>query len=141
MLPYLVTSSEEGVALLELADGRFQMFEEGKVAAFASGYQYLLVERALAKFLRDRKLPGVRFKPAVIFSRVSRQEHHTHVQVKVAECFNVDEIKVLQLDGNRLLSMNGEHFFVSPSLKQALEDSGFSSVQFSEGLSGFAGAA
>jgi hypothetical protein len=141
MLPFLVTSPEEGVALLELADGRFQMSEDGKVAAFASGYQYLLVERALAKFLKDLKLPGVTFKPAVIFNRASRQEHRTHVQVSVTECFNVEEIKVLRLEGNRLLSMNGEHFFVSLSLKKALEDAGFSSVKFSEGLTGFAGAA
>ena len=49
MLPYLVTSNEDSVALLELTDGRFQMLEQGTVAQFAPGYQYVLAAKALAK--------------------------------------------------------------------------------------------
>jgi hypothetical protein len=40
-----------------------------------------------------------------------------------------------------MFAMNGEHFFVSPSLKFALEANEFSYLHFSEGLSGFASAA
>ncbi len=42
MLPHLVTSNEDSAALFELADGRFQLLEQGTVAKFASGYRYLL---------------------------------------------------------------------------------------------------
>ena len=55
MLPYLITSNEDSVALLELEDGRFQMLEQGPVARFASGYQYLLIDKALAKYLKSLK--------------------------------------------------------------------------------------
>jgi hypothetical protein len=140
MLPYLVTSNEDSVALLELDDGRFQMLEQGPVARFATGYQYLLVDRALAKYLKSLKVPQVTFAPAVILNRTAGREHRSHTRVFVLRSFHADEVKTLALDGRQLLAMNGEHFFVSPSLKFALEANEFSYLQFSEGLSGFAGA-
>jgi len=141
MLPYLITSNEDSVALLELEDGRFQMLEQGPVARFASGYQYLLVDRALAKYIKSLKVPQITFSPAVILNRATGQEHRSHTRVFVHRSFSPDEIKVLALDGRQMLAMNGEHFFVSPSLKFALEANEFSYLQFSEGLSAFAGAA
>jgi hypothetical protein len=141
MPPYFVTSREYSAALVELDDGRFQMLEQGKLAAFASGYRYLLVDRRLAKLLKSLKMPQVTFAPVAVVNRVTGEEHRTHVRVTVHESFDQDEIRSLQLEGPRLLTMNGEHFFVSPSLKQALEASGFSELQFFEGLSGFARAA
>jgi hypothetical protein len=141
MLPYLVTSNEDSVALLELDDGRFQMLEPGPVARFASGYQYLLVDRALAKYLKSLKVPQITFSRAVVLNRTTGEEHRSHTRVFVSRTFHSGEIKALALDGLRMLSMNGEHYFVSPSLKFALEANEFSYLEFSEGLSGFAGAA
>jgi len=141
MLPYLITSNEDSVALLELEDGRFQMIEPGPIARFASGYQYLLVDRALAKYLKSLKVPQITFAAAVIFNRITGEEHHSHMKVFVRQSLYPNDIKALALDGMQMFAMNGEHFFVSPSLKFALEANEFSYLQFSEGLSGFARAA
>lgn len=141
MLPYLVTSSEDSVALFELEGGRFQMIESGPVAQFASGYQYLLVSRTLAKYLKSLKVPQITFAPAVVLNRTTGEEHRSHTRVFVHQSFYPDDIKALALDGLQMFAMNGEHFFVSPSLKFALEANEFSYLQFSEGLNSFAGAA
>ncbi|MET0987407.1 MAG: hypothetical protein ABW034_18595 [Steroidobacteraceae bacterium] len=141
MLPYLVTSNEDSVALLELDDGRFRMLGQGSVAQFATGYQYLLVDRALAKYLKSLKVPQIAFAPAVVLNHTTGVERRSHTRVFVHQCFHLGELKALALDGLQMYAMNGEHFFVSPSLKFALEANEFSYLQFSEGLSGFARAA
>ena len=141
MLPYLVTSTEDSVALVELADGRFQALEQGPVAQFAAGYQYLLVDKVLAKYLKSLKVPQITFAPVVVFNRTTGEERRSHTRVFVHQSFSPDEVQSLALDGLKMFAMNGEHFFVSPSLKFALEANEFSYLEFSEGLSGFAGAA
>ena len=141
MLPYLITSNEDSVALLELEGGRFQMIEPGPIARFASGYQYLLVDRAFAKYLKSLKVPQITFAPAVIFNRITGEEHRSHTRVFVRQSLYPGDIKSLALDGMQMFAMNGEHFFVSPSLMFALEANEFSYLEFSEGLTGFAGAA
>ena len=141
MLPYLVTSNEDSVALLELADGRFQMLEQGTVAQFAPGYQYLLVAKALAKYLKSLKVPQVSFAPVIVLNRTTGQVHHSHTRVFVRQTVLPDEIKSLALDGLQMFAMNGEHFFVSPLLKFALEANEFGYLEFSAGLTGFASAA
>jgi len=140
MLPYLVTSIEDSVPLRELGDGRFQLLEQGPVAQFASGYQYLLVGKVLAKYLKSLKVPQITFVPAVILNRTTGEELRSHTRVLV-QSVSPDEIKSLALDGLRMFSMNGEHFFVTPSLRFALEANQFSYLEFSEGQSAFAGAA
>ena len=141
MLPYLITSNEDSVALLELDDGRFQMLEPGPIAEFASGFQYLLLGKALTKYLKSLKVPQVTYAPAVILNRTTGEEHRSHTRVFVHRSFSQNEVKSLALDGRQILAMNGEHFFVSPSLKFALEANEFSYLQFTEGLSAFASAA
>ena len=141
MLPYLVTSNEDSVALFELDDGRFQMLQQGPIARFATGYQYLLVDRALAKYLKSLKVPQVTFAPAIILNRATGEEYRSHLRVLVSKSFHADEIKSLDLDGLQLLAMNREHYFVSPSLKFALEANEFEFLEFSVGLSAFASAA
>jgi hypothetical protein len=118
MLPYLVTSNEDSVALLELDDGRFQMLEPGPLARFASGYQYLLVDRALAKYMKSLKIPQITLAPAVVLNRATGQEYRSHTRVFVSRSFHTNEIKALALEANP-----------------------FSYLEFSEGLSAFAGAA
>ena len=141
MLSYLITSNEDSVALLELSDGRFQMLGQGQVARFAVGHKYLLVDRALAKYLKSLKVPQVTFAPAVIVNRVTGEEHRSHTRVFIHKSLSQGEVKTLTLEGRQILAMNGEHFFVSPSLKFALEANEFSYLQFTEGLSAFASAA
>ena len=117
------------------------MLGQGPVARFAGGYQYLLVDKALAKYLKSLKVPQITFAPAVILNRTTGEERRSHTRVFVHRSFSQGEVKALALEGRQLLVMNGENFFVSPSLKFALEANEFSYLQFSEGLSAFASAA
>ena len=141
MLLYLITSSEDSVALLELDDGRFRMLEQGPVGRFATGYRYLLVHKALAKYLKSLKVPQIAFAPAVILNPTTGEEHRSHARVVVRQSVSQIEVKALTLEGLRMFEMNGEHYFVSPALKFALEANEFSYLQFSEGLSAVASAA
>jgi hypothetical protein len=77
----------------------------------------------------------------VILNRTTGEERRSHTTVFVQQSFHPDEVGALALDGLQMYAMNGEHFFVSPSLKFVLEANDFSYLQFSEGLSGFARAA
>lgn len=117
------------------------MLKQGPVGQFASGYQYLLVGKTLARYLRSLKVPHVTFAPAAIVNRTTGEVHHSHSRVFVAQTFLPDQICSLNLDGLQLYVMTGEHFFVSPSLRYALEANEFHYLEFSECMSGFAGAA
>ena len=141
MTPYLVTTSEDSVPLLELPDGRFQMLQEGTIAQFASGYQYLLVGRVLARYLKSLKVPQVTFAPATVVNRATGELHHSHTRVFVGQTVLPGHLKSLGLEGVQMLSMSGEHYFVSPSLKYALEANAFHYLEFTEGLPAHASAA
>ncbi len=105
-----------------------------------SGYKYLLVENALASYLESLGLERVHFESAVLFDRVTGEEFTSHTRLRVGQLFRDDQISDLALDGPRLLTMNDEYYFVSPELKELLEQGSFEYLQFSEGLNGFAGA-
>ena len=141
MLPYLLTSNEDGVALRELADGKFQMLEQGTIPHFAAGYQYLLVGKVLAKYLKSLKVPRLTFAPVAILNPTTGEIHHSHTRVFVHRSVLPSEIKSLTLEGLHMVAMNGEHYFVSLSLKYALEANAFGYLEFSEGHSVFARAA
>jgi len=53
----------------------------------------------------------------------------------------MDQMQDFALDGQRILILNDEYYFVSPSLKQVLERAGFDYLEFTEGLTGFAAGA
>jgi hypothetical protein len=141
MTPYLVTTSEDSVPLLELPDGSFQMLRQGKIAQFASGYQYLLVSRVLARYLKSLKVPRVTFAPATIIDRTTRELHHSHTRVFVGQTVLPEHVNSMDLEGLQMFAMSGEHYFVSPSLKYALEANAFHYLEFTEGLPSRASAA
>jgi hypothetical protein len=134
MTPYLITTSEDSVPLLELPDGKFQMLQQGTIAQFASGYQYLLVSRVLARYLKSLKVPQVTLAPATIINRTTGELHHSHTRVFVGKTALPGQLKSLDLDGLEMYAMSGEHYFVSPSLKYALEANAFHYLEFTEGL-------
>jgi len=140
-LPFCVACEQFEPRLYELADGRFQLVEQGALSPFMSGHRYLLTERPLAEFLKRVGLEGVQFEQAVIYDPLSKQEITTHTRIRVAQLFSTEQIKDLNLRGPRLLLMNDEYYFVSPELKVLLEESSFTYLRFSEGLNGFAASA
>jgi hypothetical protein len=111
----------------------------GVVGPFVAGHQFLLVEQRLAEFLQQLDIESVTFRTAVIVDPKSGNESRTHTRVIVQQFFRAADIRDLALDGYRLLTMGDEYYFVSPALKGELEAAGFDCLQFSEGLSSFAG--
>jgi hypothetical protein len=137
-LPFYIYCDEPADSLYQLQDGRFQLIAGGPIAPFMVGSDYVLIEEALANFLLVRGLDDIRFAPAIIYRRSTGEEYRTHEQITVRQRFDQRTIRDLALDGDRLLLMNNRYLFVSPTLKIALEDSGFRYLRFSEGLSEFA---
>ena len=138
-LPFHVYCDLPSCRLLELRDGRFQRIDRCPLSPFLAGYGYLIVEQPLADFLKSQDLHGVTFKDVVLFERSSGTEIFSHTRLQVSQFFSADQINDLQLDGPRLLRLSDEHYFVSPELKAALEESPFKYLSFSAGLEGFAG--
>jgi hypothetical protein len=139
MYPYCVYTEEFPVKLYPLKDGRFQLIEDGKPGPFMSGYNYLLVETKFAQYLENLNVESVTFRDVVILARSKNEEYHSHKEVIVGQHFSSDDINDIDLDGDRILKMDDQYVFVSPSLKEKLERSEFVYLRFSEGLSNFAG--
>jgi hypothetical protein len=140
MLPFLIESRAPSVRLFELNDGRFQLLEAAVVGPFLCGPGYLLVERNLGRFLVEQGVERVKCEDAILFDRQSGTEFHTHVRIRVGQYFTSDQICDLDLVGPRILTMNDEYYFVSPELRERLQQAQFGYLTFSEGLTGFAGA-
>lgn len=140
-LPFLLTCKHPSARVFELEDGRFQLIEHGDVGPVAYGFKHLLVERRLATFLKSLGLERVKFEPAVFLIRSTGKQWSSHERVRVGQYFKADQVRDLALDAHRILTLNDEHYFVSPSLKRALENAGFDYLEFTEGLAGFAASA
>jgi hypothetical protein len=138
-LPLHISCNSPAAALYELADGRFQKISGGPVAPFIVGPRYVLVEEPLAKYLQELLIPNIEIVRAVVWDRASNVEIRTHWQVKIGQWFSADQIKDLDLNGERLLVLNDEHVFCSPALGRLLKDGGFPYLRFREGLEWFAG--
>ena len=137
-LPVHISCSESAVGLYELADGRFQLIEDGPIAPLMVGSGYVLVENRLAEFLRKFPLERVRFEQATIWHRRTGEEHRTHERLIVSQLFSSDQINDLNLEGCRLLSLGDEHLFASPELAEQLSSGDFPYLRFNEGMKGWA---
>lgn len=134
---HLECDQSQTPTLFELADGRFQVVSHGQLAPLMGGYGYLLVEKGLADFLASLQLERVSYEPVAFFFPSTGEEVRTHVRIRVSQFFTAQDLRGLALDGLRLMTMNDRYYFVSEELKGELEQSGFSYLQFSEGLTGF----
>ena len=140
-LPYHVFCDLPAPRVFELVDGRFQLIDPGPISPFLAGHRYLLVERPLAELLAGLDVGHVGYEDAILFNPGTGEEHRTHVRLRVGQLFRADQLPGLAIDGMRLLTLEDEYYFVSPDLKAALEAGSFGYLQFSEGLSAFAGSA
>lgn len=138
MYPYYVETDDIPVGLYQLKDGRFQLIQDGGIGPFMSGHGYLLVEKELAQYLENLRIERATFKDAVIWDRKNDKEHYSHKEIVLSQHFTSEQINDIDLDGDRILTMGNEYIFVSPSLKEKLENSKFSYLKFSEGLGKFA---
>ena len=138
-LPHHLSCSQPHARLFQLADGRFQVVEEGELAPLMIGHGYVLVEAGLAQYLVDLHLPGVEIIDAIIYEPWLRQEISTYKQLRIDQHFRWDMIRDIDLDGETFLLMDQEYVFVTAPLRERLQASGFDYLRFSEGLDGFAG--
>lgn len=138
MLPYCINTEQSPVVLYKLKDGRYQLTEQGEIGPFMFGYLYLLVESELAEYLELLGVDRITIKDAIIWDRKNDKEHYTHKEVCIDQFFSSDQINDIDLDGDRLLTMDNHYVFASPELKKKLENSKFSYLKYSEGLSDFA---
>ncbi|KHK51869.1 hypothetical protein PI87_20150 [Ralstonia sp. A12] len=137
-LPFHIGCTTSQPSLFALSDGRFQLLTNHPIGPFLAGYAYFLVEERFAAFLQRVGVERIKYSPAVLFDSVTGTELQTHVLLTVGQLFAPDHIQDLDLVGPRLLVMNNQHYFASPTLRALLEAEGFEYLTFSEGLSKFA---
>ena len=137
--PFHMSSAVYADNLYLLSDGRYLPIRDGPLGPLMCGFEYILVEQALADFLRELNLPQVSFEPAVIWRIKSKESFTSHVLMIVGHEFAYapPESFDLPLDGDRLYRM-GDYLFVSPSLRERLLASPFDYLRFSLGFSEFA---
>ena len=135
-LPFHMFSAIDSDSLYLLSDGRYLPIRNGALGPLMCGFEYCLLEHALASFLQNLHLPQLRFEPAVIW-RINTDEHHTsHQRMHMGDQLPSD-IHNMPLAGDRIYR-RGDYLFVSPSLRERLLDSPFDYLRFSEGFSNFA---
>ena len=139
MLPFYTYCEQHAARLYQLKDGRFQIIDSGPITPLMCGPGYVLLENHLAAFLQEQEIERVAFQPAVIWNRRENIEFQTHQFMAVNHYFSSNQIRDLNLLGERFLTMGDEYLFVTPALKERLEKSPFNFLRFSEGLSEFVG--
>lgn len=138
MYPYLVESKVHAVGLYQLKDGRFQMIKEGKLSFYMSGYDYILLENKFADYLDSLDIPQIEFKEAVIWNRGLNREYKNYKQLIVRKYLTEENFETIDLRGLQMYLFTDNSLFVSPQLKDLLENSEFKHLSFIEGFSNFA---
>jgi len=127
---------------IESSPGRFYPLRRSPVPPFGPGFRFVLVENELAEFLRATEVEGVRFEEAVLYDPWTGEEFTTHTCLRVGDPHlqSRNDFYDLPLDGPRMWVIGDMEYFVSPTLKQVLERTRWTSyLRFSEGLSDFVG--
>ncbi len=124
--------------LYRLQDGRFQIIEPGKLAPIMIGQGYFLAESAFADYLTSLNLPSLRICSAVLHDPHEGQDITGYRELQITQHFSPDWYPDIDLDGERFLLMDSRYVFVSPDLKDRLENSVFHYLRFSKGLDRFA---
>ena len=124
--------------MLELKSGVIQCVEpEPPLPPFVTRFQLVLAEERLSRLLGALDVPGLRIQPTVVTLPGGQGEVHSHCRIRVGQYFTLDQSRDLNLDGDRLLTLNDEYLFVTTSLRSKLEQAGFEYLKFSNGLSEF----
>lgn len=138
MYPYCVTSKIRGVELFPLKDGRFQTIKKENLSPFMEGFGYILIEDRLAVFIELLNIEGIILKDAVIWERSLNKEHHNYKQLLIKKKITPENLKELDSKSLQMYVFNETYLFISPQLKEALENAGFDYLSFSLDFSEFA---
>ncbi len=136
MYPYHLDISNNGF-LYELGDGRFQLMNGAEPEQIMIGYGYIFVENELATTLENLDVERIKFFPAILFDRSKMKELSTHSKMVVNHHFDSDQIKDLDIVGKQFLLMSNQYLFVSPELKDILQEV-VPKLTYPKGLSRFA---
>jgi len=135
---YHVSCKGSPARLYQLADGTFQIMEDGEITPLMVGFEYVLIDSAFAEYIEELELVGVHIADATIYDPRRKEEIRSYKQLKIDQRFSSGMIRDLDLEGERFLLMDDTYLFVSPDLRRRLESSPFRYLQFTEGLSEFA---
>lgn len=123
--------------LYKLDDGRFQLISSAEVLPIMTGPNYFLAENSVAEQFQMLNVENASYRPAMIWDRKLDVEYPNYQEITVSSHFDAEMINDINLDGSRFLILGNAYVFVTPGLKEAIENSGMD-LKFSEGLSGFA---
>ncbi len=113
------------------------MIKQGNLSNYMWGIDYILIDYKLAIFLSNLDIPLVKFKDAVVWNRKLDKEDKNFKQIIVSKYMIDENFEHLDLSGLQMYLYNDNSLFVSPKLKEKLENSEFNYLIFSEGFSRF----
>ncbi|WP_020405635.1 hypothetical protein [Hahella ganghwensis] len=136
MIPFLLEITNK-IGLYQLADGRFQLTQEGTPEAIMIGYEYIIVRNDIADAFTDLCTGGgLSFRPAIIWDRKKDKEYNNYREMMVEQHFGSQDLNALDLNSKQFLVMDNRYLFVTPALKESMVNSRLD-FEFSEGLSFF----
>jgi len=138
-VPYHLSCLQQHPLLYPLSDGRFQIMERGDLAPLMVGSEYVIVANSFAEYLKDLSIQQLHLVDATIFDPREKTEVHEFKQLVVKCHFIPGSMSDIDLTQEIFLLMDGSYLFVSPSLKNRLEQSPFKYLRFSYGLREFSG--
>lgn len=138
MLPYLLESKFPTVPLYKLRDGRFQLIKTGELSGYMNGLDYNLSDNKLADYLNSLDIPSIEFKEAIIWNRGLNKEYRNYKQLIVRKYLTEENFETVDLRRFQIYLFSSNLLFVSPQLKELLENSEFDYLRFSKGFSNFA---
>ena len=124
--------------MLELKNGIVQCVESKPLPPLVTRFQLVLAEERMSLLLAALEVPRIRIEPAVVYLAGGQGQVHSHSRIRVGQYFTLDQSNDLNIEGDRLLTLNDESLFVTSSLKEKLEEAELEYLKFSKGLSEFA---
>ena len=137
--PFNITTSQDCDDLILLSDGRYQLVSGGDTAPLMIGYQYVVADLEFLSHLESVNAEGFTPEPTSIFRRSTGEELSDYVRLRIHRGFTDSDLKDIDLEGDRLILMNQEHLFATPTLCEKLKAEKISYIRLSPGLSQFAG--
>ena len=122
--------------LFRLGNGKFKQLENHNDSLILIGYNYVLVEVSLYKYLESLSIEGIKFSDAEIIDNQVNSSCKSYVEMYIKHEFSSSEIDNIGVIGDRIYLMDKQYLFVTHDLKEKLLIKNFK-LSFSLGLTDF----
>jgi len=110
------------VGLVKLKSGEFQFIYEGEFKPILSGHKWILIKSNVAKILNGNAPEQVKSRPVKIFRKATGEEWLDYCELEIKNEIEYSKYSQMECKGIEVFQMMNEIIFVSPELKETIED-------------------